>query len=200
MNWRRGLLFALVHMLIAVPLVVWQEAHEWTRLRARTEGSATFRLAAFQEQQVTFDSNICYWSTPQETILTLVNMPASIIAGRHVPRPSRFTVDGVVEVLFGRATRRSSVLTAFGFVCLVFLQWLLIGARPLIRPKHWWLEPAMLVTICAVVSICLLRISRDAYEAPLLIASGAWFVWLCLVLLKLVKLGWRSVSWRHLTQ
>jgi len=138
-------------------------------------------------------------STPQETIVRLVNIPAAILAGWHYPLRSRFTIDGAVEALLGRANHRSSVLSAFLFICLIFFQWLLVGAHPLVRPRHRWLEPAVLITFCALLSACLLYFFRDdlSYQAPLLLVFGAWLVWLCLVLLKLFKLGWRSVGWRR---
>lgn len=200
MNWRRGLLFAVVNVVIATPLVFWQEAE---RSHLRGTGTSFFFLSAESaEGQVEI-----LWISPQENIVGIVNVPATILAGWQLqPRtrlyspPPRYTLAGVAHSVYGTATITAQVVTALGFISLIFVQWLLIGARPLVRPKHWCFEPAALITICAAVSVCLLALLHGGiYRLPLLAAYAAWLFLICTALLRAAKLVWKSIGFRKQT-
>ena len=155
MNWRRGLIFAVIHLGLAVPLIVWQEASDWKYLRGEKR-TAVLRLASSQEGTVEWDPiTACYRPTPQELVLRFVNIPAFVLAGWQVPLPPSYSIAGASEAVFGGVTRDSAAASAIGFVVLIFVQWLFVGGVRLTRSKHEWLEPATLITISGATSACL---------------------------------------------
>ena len=191
MNWGRGLLFAVIHLSLAVPLILWREASDWKHLRGEHR-TAVLRLASFQEGTVEWDpTTICYRPTPQEFVLRFVNVPAFVFARWHLPLPPSYSVAGASEAVFGRGVRSSAVANAIGFVVLIFVQWLFVGGLRLTRSKHEWLEPATLITVSGAVSACLLALplGGDIYGFPLIVTFGAWLVWFCIVVFKMGKLG-----------
>lgn len=200
MNWRRGFAFALLHLSLAVPLIVWQDAHQW-KLERRAGNTAVVRQVAFQKGVVGWEpKTICYFTTPPEQIVRYVNLPASIVAGWHYPPHSPVTVAAACEAVFGPLSGGSIAATAIGFTALIFLQWLLVGALPIIRPKRRWLEPAVLISVCGILSTFLLLVlarDNDLVTIPLLFAIVTWFVWAGVAVVKLLKSGWKAAR-RHL--
>src|SRR5512146_600410 len=201
MNWRRGLTFALLHVTIAAPLIVYEEAQQWRYLRTQSI-APVLRLAAFQETEVPWNPTVIdYWVTPQESVVRYANLPASAIAGWHYPPHSIYTVAGISDALYGRVTHRSTVATALVFILLIALQWMFVGAAPVIRPKRRWLEPAALISACAILSVVLLFTLRTQfYSIPLMIAIVTWFVWFGVAVIKLVNRAWKALTMKNAPQ
>jgi hypothetical protein len=203
MNWRRGLLLAGIHLVVAWILVGWQEAGDWSSRssNAGPKTTATLRLTAWQEgeQAVPFDpcngGYVCYWVTPQYQVVSVADFPAVAISGWFLPCPPPWTLAGILRRGSSNVSRSEALLVAASLCALVPLQWFLIGAFPLIRPRRWWLEPGAIITVWTVVAFVMVLIpgTRDIANFPMLVAVLGWIYWLALLVWKGFRTGWRLV-------
>jgi cytosine/uracil/thiamine/allantoin permease len=85
-----------------------------------------------------------------------------------------------------------------GLILLIAIQWVLVGAFPLVHPKRPWGEPGMLITICAVLSLTGVLIRPIEDIGKLLAGSAAltWLVWFGLLIWKLVRSAWHRITHR----
>jgi len=205
MNWRRGLLLAGIHLAVAGSLITWQESREWQYLHsdASPTQNPTLRLAAWQEEQgVGFDpcngGFVCYGPRPQYYVVYSANIPVAAISGWNEPCPASWSLAGLMNARFGRYTRKGEASVAVSLCLLIFLQWFLIGSFPLIRPRQWWWEPGAFITLCTLTAFVLVLVPGIREIAPfvMLFALLAWLFWLCLLLWKGLKLGWRLTARR----
>lgn len=83
-------------------------------------------------------------------------------------------------------SQRKEVELSIGLSSLIALQWILVGAFPLIHPSRWFWEPGALITICTCTGIL-------ALFAPFI-----WMFWLALLVWRLLQGGYRGavLGWR----
>jgi hypothetical protein len=159
MNWRRGLLLAGIHLAIAVPLVVWEEAAVWPYLIVDRNpvSRVQLRRAVWQEgeQTVTFDPYPCGgWAhyPEQQTILMAAELPAWVVSGWRQPCPSSWTVAGLIGASRWVDTRSQERQIAATFLVMIPLQWLFLGASCRRPPRRWYAEPGAFITACLVIA------------------------------------------------
>ncbi len=202
MNWRRGLLLAGIHLAVAWPLIVWQEAREWPHFRPSTAQpqSTAIRLAAWQEEHTATFDPCGFWRSipPQETVIQMGELPAAALSGWGVECPAPWTFYGILHQGPARDTQRELVTVAAAFGTLIPLQWLLIGGLPLIQPRRWWLEPGAFITNCTLAGAALALIPFVAHASaiPALLTALAWFWWFGLLLWRSLRAAWRLVAHR----
>jgi hypothetical protein len=204
MNWRRGLLLAGIHLAMGGTLVVWQEVRDWSRQigHSSPKTTAPLRLTAWQEteQAVPFDpcngGYVCYWVTPQFQVVSAADFPVEGITGWFLPCPAPWSVAGILHRGYRNESSRSvALLVAASFCALVPIQWFLIGAFPLTRPRWWWLEPGAIITIWTVVAFVMVLFpgARDLPQFPLIFAELGWLYWVGLLVWKGLRSGWRLI-------
>lgn len=206
MNWRRGLLLAGIHLVVAGTLIVWVEAPIWKYLRSDTEPAPAMVLknVIWQEgeQTVTFSPDPCsMWTSmpEEERILVVAELPAvgiSELGGRCSPQLplARFFIKE-----FGEATRKTEVSEAICCLVLVVLQWYLIGSFPFVRSgRRWWAEPGAFITVCAVLGAAIAAIPHVDFlsRIPQSLALLAWLWWFILLVWTLLRAGWRLLIQR----
>jgi len=215
MNWRRGFLFAGIHLAIAVAMFVWNEAGYWHMFRSATQPSRSIlQLAALQED-MTVEFSPCApggfidrETSPMELILGSQSVPLVFAGIGHAPCEAASPFDRFVESRLGIRTKRSEA--AIGVVtCLaIAIQWLLVGGLPLIQPRRWWLEPGAFITACVVGMTNVLLLAGalqlthyPGTEIPFHVVSVLcrfpafavllmWLVWFGLLVWKLLRGGW----------
>jgi len=207
MNWRRGILLAGIHLAVAVPLIVMQEARveaflsELHQLPAKDAGEETAERAASLEEGQTVTFSPCgmwaEYSAPVEVVQG-ADMPAVGFSGWSEVCPSHLTLAGILHA--GYPWRGLSSITAerklcWGLGLLIAPQWFLVGAFPLIRPKRWWAEPGAFITVCAVIAFPFALIWPNDHVArlPALLAMLAWFWWFGLLVWKGGRFGWKHL-------
>jgi hypothetical protein len=200
MNWRRGLLLAGIHLVVAGSLLVWQESDYWHDIKSERPkpSQARVELAAFQEEQsVSFNpcgdegGFVDGWS-PQGEVSEAANLPITMLTGWHTPCTSPGPLGSIVEKRLHR-TRTSEILILAILCVLVALEWLIVGGFPLIQPRLWWLEPGAFITICTLAGTALALIP---YTAPVTFVSAhlaalAWLWWFGLLAWKTLRSTWR---------
>jgi hypothetical protein len=162
MQWRRGLLLAGIHVVVAAATLVQQDAEVWPFVKADMARNALLRQAAWQDEQTVDFLSSCdagifdLFPTSQGDITQSANLPVVLLTGWHMPcypKPSGLT--GIVEARLGRNMRRSEIVIDSILCVLVFIEWLLLGGFPVIRPRWWWLEPGALITIWTALCMAL---------------------------------------------
>jgi hypothetical protein len=155
------------------------------------------------EQTVSFRMNPCtmaFHYPPQVDFFSGVDMPAFFLAGWGDECPPAWTLAERLRGVMTWPPTASSMAAQRGvdacFVFLIALQWILMGAFPLVRNprwRRWWGEPGTFITVCAVIGGLLMLIYPNTGAARLfaLPAMLAWFWWFGL-------LAWRPLSgtWR----
>jgi len=213
MNWRRGLLLAGINLAAAVPLIVMLEVqdeaymHEDHAPPAWIASDPVLKNApsSEEEQTVTFDP-CAMWVhyPPEQRTPTSAELPAAMMSGWRQVCPVRWTLAGRLNVGYSWSQSPSTIPSRrkvdWGFGLLVTIQWFLVGAFPLIRPKRWWLEPGAFITICAVLAFGLVLIPpiRELSLLPALSAALAWFWWFGLLVWKAARSAWRLTTRRRL--
>jgi hypothetical protein len=204
MNWRRGLLLAGIHVAVGTVLIYWQERRIYHEERGDAGASkVSFRFASWQEEPtVNFDpchgGFVEYYVPPAQRVVQSANMPAWILTGWGNPCPSRFTLAGILETERRSDPLRAEMIIAISLGLLIPIQWLLVGAFPLLQPRRWWAEPGAFITLTTVLSAVLAipsMINSDigyALELPLLFIPFAWLWWFGLLLWKPAYLAWDS--------
>ena len=214
MNWRRGILLAGIHLVVASSLLAWEESFYWRSIKSEQLGQSLGRLqfTAFQEEQtITFnpcaDDGVWYGEvSPLIRIAGMANLPVALLTGWHEPCRSPSPLDSMGErFLSSMVVRpfhrtRSSETLIVGILCLlVAVEWLFVGGIPLMRPRRWWLEPGVFVTIFTLLCAALATIPHEANLAGnlTLISACAWLWWFGLLVWKTLQFGWRMASaWR----
>jgi len=215
MNWRRGLLLGGIHLVVAGALLTWNESFYWRSIKSEQIGPSQARLqiSAFQEEPQNITFNPCADDgvedgevSPLEKILGMANLPVALLTGWHEPCRTPSPLDSMLEGFLsskvgGRfhRTRSSESLILVILCLLIAVEWLFVGGFPLIRPRRWWLEPGVFITILTLV---LAALATSPHEANLsgnlsLISACIWLWWFGLLIWKTLKFGWRStVGWR----
>jgi hypothetical protein len=218
MQWRRGLLLAVIHLAVAMPQIVLQGSGYW-----RTSGDpaipdvARLRIAAWQEEQVVgFDP--CHggfvdrWVSPFEATISLIDFPAWKLSGIWEPCPARWSLAEILPSSSADSQFRKYLLVSGGFCSLLVAQWLFIGGLPLVHPKKWWSEPGTFITFCAVAAAVIalpysfemnVWASEGLFKSltllstiPAVLALAAWVWWLGLLLWKPIRFFSRRASRR----
>lgn len=201
MNWRRGLLLAGIHLVVAGTMLAWQESEYWRYLKSERfdPSPAHLELAVFQEEQ-TISFNPCDEGvfidgfSPQNRIGGAASLPVALITGWHTPCSTPSFLGSIVETRYHR-TRISEILNIAILCVLVFIQWLLVGGFPLIRPRFWWCEPGVFITFCTLVGTALAAIPNLAHTSviPASFAELGWLWWFGLLAWTGFRSGWRLV-------
>jgi hypothetical protein len=214
MNLRRGLLLAGIHLAVAVPLVIWQEAREWPYLRTEWKPAQRPVLRMPEEGVVEFSPCGLWESLPaRTTVLVIGELPAAVAVGIGEECPAIWTVTGFLRAALDtpphRSNRTAEVSIAASFCVLIALQWVLLGGFPLVHPRRWWLEPGAFITACSVASGVLLlvvgafclaisgsRAGADGFPSglanlPAFVSFFCWLWWFGLLVWKSIRAGWR---------
>lgn len=199
MNWRRGLLYALVHLLVVLPIIVHLRVADWSARNAGGEQRTLLKEAKSQEDAVGWDPMaICCYPSPMEAIVGVTNLPAAILSGWKVRNSySDTALAGVMHHLLGRDSVKGDVILDTCFLGLIFAQWLILGALPnWTRPLPSSPHPALINTVlggCALL-IAFLPLIHDFYRLPLLLILATWFVWFLVGIWQLSRYGIRRAT------
>jgi hypothetical protein len=214
MNWRRGLLLAGIHLVVAVGLIRFMEARDAQSMKGWGESSAEISKApappkpppdnpapaqddsAQEGETVTF-SPCGMWVhyTPQETVVQFAEFPAYVLTDWREACPPNWTLSGMIRDWSLPTTSRIAVQHHVdeGLCALIIIQWFLVGSFPLIHPRRPWGEPGAFITVCAVLALMLAMIPvvDGAARLPALIAWCGWLWWFGLLVWKALRSGWR---------
>jgi hypothetical protein len=202
MNWRRGLVLAGIHLVIAGVSFVRDEVPYWPMINRAASHAETppLRLAAFQEQG--WPDHVCdfgiYDSGPSffANVVSAANLPITVAIGWHspcMPQEQRSRITNWMERVFGGNTRHAEIAADVCLCIGVFIEWMLIGGFPRIRPRHRWLEPSVLITFCAALGAVTGLTSLYEFSKLLMLAITVLWLWyFALLLWKPVHLAWQS--------
>jgi hypothetical protein len=210
MKLRRGMTFALIHLVIAIPVLLLLEARDARTVYGDAETEPRPLPAPppppppppslDDTETVTFD--MCGgWAhfPPQQVLMSTINLPAITVAGWRDICPAHWTLAGHMvnrvwwtgreEMLFRQRRLDIEVLG------LIALQWFLMGSFPLSHPRRAWLEPGAFITVCAVTgfAFAILPYIDPLAILPALFAYIAWLVWAVLLLTLPIRLLWRRI-------
>ncbi|KAA6463337.1 hypothetical protein DYQ86_08495 [Acidobacteria bacterium AB60] len=215
MNWARGLKFAGIHVVIAIPLIASKEIPRWETEKTHSEvGHDSLVLAGFQEEPSTVEfSPACEeWRSysSAEKLLAVSETPALIVSGWNNECPPSWTIAGMVGIDMKHRSLTQRSESGFGLCSLIALQWVLLAGFPLVKPRRRWLEPGVANTFLTLIAIPLLLLV-DATEwssfgdvrsvavavgfpalLVLLLIFSTWLAWLGLIAERLVRFGWRA--------
>lgn len=206
MKWRRGIILAGIHFVIAASLILCVLVPQYTSAKTHSLNSnRILQFVAYQEEGQTVEFSPCeLWRhiTWQEKVLTSSELPAAVLSGWNEECPAGWTVAGLIGIDRRHHTRAKEVESSAAFLLLIAIQWLILGGLPLVQPRRWWLEPGACNTSCTVIEALLLTIGTVIAAigtAVVLIPAGllafllllvilfTWLAWLALLL-------WRSIS------
>ena len=209
MNWRRGLAFAGIHVVVAVSLIVSTEIPRYSTEKIHSANPGIrYRLAAYQEEGQTVEfTPICEeWRSIswQEKVLTASELPAMILSGWNSDCPPRWSTAGMIGIDMKHRSLQMQVESSSIFCLLIVFQWILLGGLPLIKPRKWWLEPGACITACTLIAVCSaavatlldhIEILAQVFGVPaflaLLLALVTWVAWIVLLFWNIAKFGWR---------
>jgi hypothetical protein len=185
-QWRRGLALATIHLAVCTPLIVWEEAHawDWARSQEGLRPDAAPLVQPGDGEAVAFNPCRTWYrvSLPQR-IIVLGEFPAAAVSRWREPCPPAWSLAGLVGMSWpNRDSRRKEIQSSIGLCSLIALQWILVGAFPLVHPRRWFWEPGPLITICTCTGIL-------ALLAPIL-----WIIWLVLFAWKVLQCGYRGLD------
>ena len=213
MQWRRGILFAAVHLAVVLPMVAVMEVNEAAELRLMRDQNpqeadpptkAPIPASEASGEIMTF--NLCSVTdvySPNEKILVIADPAPVLVTQWRYPCPPQWSVAGM---LVGTVWSRPS-FTQFAkeqkvdaiFLLLIGIQWTLIGSFPLRPHRGLWGDPATHITFCTVVAGALSFVPNiESFSTlPMFYALAAWVWWLSLIVAKLFRsmLGFAK-SWR----
>lgn len=213
MNWTRGFKLAGLHVVIAVFLIACEEIPRWQTEKVHSEISRSrIVLVALQEEQTLSFSPCDVWRTFSfsEKVLTASELPVLIVSGWNEACPPSWTIAGLVGIDARHHSLRQRFAVDLGICALIAIQWILLGALPLVKPRRWWLEPGAANTAltCAVVTAILLSewiASRPFSHAEivagvlglpaalaLLLIFSTWLALLSLITWRLGRFGWHA--------
>jgi hypothetical protein len=218
MDWRRGVLIAVVNLAAVAPMIALVEARDTRYVEANEQhnaanipdwksrerdidrsGSATL-LRVQEEQTITFDPCIAWVHYPaQVEVVRFGNMPAAAVVGWRLACRPRWTLSGWLLGAADRAPNRHLLPVQrrvdIALCALVVVQWILIGAFPLGKSRKVWSEPGAFITACTMVGAILAMIHgvEGLARFPALFAGLAWLWWIVLLFWKGVQLSWHSL-------
>lgn len=182
MNWRRGILFAGINVLVASSVLIWNESNSWQYIR--TDQNRPVLLPSPDPAMGEYFNPCEGWiwdgpMPPNQTILAFSDLPVGMITGGHEPCNSPTKLDRMVQTRYGK-THKSEVLTLIILCSAIAVQWFLLGAFPVNHPKRWWLEPGALITVCtpAVAVLAFIPESVLPKTALSFLALTVWAYWL----------------------
>lgn len=219
MNRRRGLLLAGINLVAAVSLILMLDARDAQFLREREENTAiaaresAAREAAHEVQSPTSaepaEGELAVFFNPcemwvhypvQVRVVLNGNPLASELTGWRLVCPEKWTLAGILlgptEPAWTAVAMSAHWQVDAGLCLLILVQWFLVGAFPLRKPRRWWAEPGMFITACTVVAACFALIPPvdEVALLPALLAGCAWFWWFGLLAWILLRLGWRRAA------
>jgi hypothetical protein len=193
---RRGLVLAGIHLLICVPLIVWEQASRWDWVRSH-ENLPPLELAhpvppspppdavkqADEGETVSFSPCGMWRHIPwQERVIVFGELPVAAFSQWGELCPPVWSLAGLVGVGWpNRDSRRKELVFSICLCSLIALQWILVGGFPLIHPRKWYWEPGALITICTATGIL-------AGFAPFI-----WLFWFVLLAWRLLQGGYRGL-------
>ena len=199
MQWRRGLVLAGIHVVVAASALVQQEAGVWPMVKADAAQAVHFRDAAWQESPM-FDFKTCddgifdLGPTLQGEVVEGANLPVVLLTEWHQPcYPASSGLTGIVEAWLGRNMRRSEIAICSTLCVLVFIEWLLLGGYPVVQPRWRCLEPGALITIWT--ALCMVLTLTPVFQEIVwilnLLVALVWFYWFLVLIWKALRFGWR---------
>lgn len=217
MNWARGLKFAGIHVAIAILLITSEEMPRWSMEKSHSlihiNGTV---LAAYQEEGGTVEfTPICEnWRAGSSVakLFSASETPALILSGWASDCPPSWTISGMFGIDMKHRSRAQELAADTGLCVLIAIQWILLGALPLIKPRRWWLEPGAGNTVLTVIGTPIVFISKWLESADvtrgqtLLIAFGVlvgvgflvilstWLAWIGLIAQRLLFVGWETAK------
>jgi hypothetical protein len=197
MQWRRGLLLAGIHVVVAAGMFVQAESAAWPMIKANTDRNAVLRPPApLGEGTVTFHLCDGTWLLPlppEEKVVGFANLPVAVLTGWHQPCTSYSGLTAIVEGQLGTSTCASEITISIILCVLVFMQWFLVGGFPIVQARRWWLEPGVLITTCTVPSFALALIpyTREIALFPMFVVLPAWLCWFFILIRRVLRFGWR---------
>lgn len=218
MDWRRGLLFAGIHLVVAAPMVLLVEAANLRYMEDRNADAmeaardaaalppvtepATIASADAEENGETVTFSPCgLWAEypPEVVVVQLVDAPALVFSGWEMDCPARWSLAG--RLRGNRSWPPDSAWMAAeykigaGLCAMIAVQWFLLGGFRLARRPEWWRDPATFLTACAIVAgiLGLLPGVDLAARLPALVAGLCWYWWFGLLVWRALSGGWRWV-------
>jgi hypothetical protein len=222
MNWRRGLLLAVINLAVAVPMILMMEARDQKyaltqeEIMAKPARGTVPRPPELQtpkpvptksehaEETVTFDLCGMLVNYPvQVVVVQAANMPSIALAGWEADCPARWTLAGRLrEKPIWKITplwMEEQRMIDAGLCLFIALQWFIIGGFPLIRTQIWWADPGSFITGCAVLAgvIALIPVVDCFAKLPALIAMLGWLWWFGLLVWRTLQFGWGiTTTWQ----
>jgi hypothetical protein len=218
MQWRRGLLLAGIHLVVAGTLIIQMEARDAQSVRNREESTAEAAREAALRPQAPVDAESGKADTEQDSetfvidpcsmwvhypvqqsVVVFANLPAFVLTGWRDVCPPHWSLAGMLHTGGWLAQTAPKVaaqkLVDLGLGAIIAIQWFLVGGFPLIRSRRLWGEPGMFITICAVPAFGLAMIPAVDELAlfPALLAFFAWLWWFGLLVWVGLRSGWRLV-------
>jgi hypothetical protein len=229
MRWQRGLLLAGINLVAALPLILVLEARDAEYLRVEEEktavagGEATRDVAAPQkeaqekpeapqeEQTVSFDCMEAWIYYPIEVrVVKSGNLPAFVLTGWRLACDADWTLTGILEGEFARASKHANLTKRRKFemerilqqkvdaamYILIAIQWFLLGAFPPRQFKRWWAEPGAMITAFTLIAACfaLIPAVKDAASLLVMLAMLAWVWWFGVALWVLLRFALRQAA------
>lgn len=210
MQWRRGLIFAGINVLLAVPLIIWAEIRDAVYVREQFAliGSKTEKISSPipslsadpKAEGVSLDMCSAWIRYPRQIeIVRFTNMPASAFVGWRLVCPERWTLSGLLHadhfspLTPSRLVAQKNVDVAF--FLLIGLQWIFVGGLPLRHTRRWWAEPGLFITICGGTAAAVVFIPFMSGLASLLVlfAASAWLWWFGLSLIAAIRFSWNKI-------
>jgi hypothetical protein len=197
MNWRRGVVFAAIHFVLAVCLLVWEESGFWRYIRTeqnrplpslqgagRSTGEEPFNPC---DEGGGWDGPL----PPQVQIGWYANLPVVVITDGHIPCTYGLgRLDRAIEKRYGR-THKSEAMIVSILSAMIAAQWFLIGGFPLVLWRRWWLEPGAMITITIpiIAVIVFMPGAGRLYPISTFATLLVWCYWLISLLVTAVRFG-----------
>ena len=193
MNWRRGIVFAVIHALIVLVFIVTDESRDWPTARISKYVDNDVQRVAWQEDQgLGFDpcsGGYIDGISQAERVVTFANFPVMGITGWPSACPQRSLAAKFAEKALHTKGRETQSAVHVIVETIVMVEWLLIGGFPFVRRSRWWPEPGALITICTIAGFALAMIPlfTRLTAVPCVGAFVGWLWWFGALLLKGVR-------------
>lgn len=210
MKWRRGLILAGIHLVIAVPLIVFGRMPKYPAQKTHP----LYQVPAPEPVASCEVRRSINW---QESVLDASELPAAIFSGWTLDCPSDWSTAGMIGIDVRHHTRAQEISSSAIFCLLIAIQWIVVGGLPLAQPrKWWWLEPGACNTASSLISVALCTIAELISAAGhqklnpnfgilfviigfpafgiLYIITFFWIVWLALLLWRFAVSCWKFAN------
>jgi hypothetical protein len=203
----RGLIFAAIHLAIAIPIIISLEISDFA---TRSEHHPYKPKLVFSSQETgTVMLDPCGFANEfnrKQGVVVFANLPAFIPTEWSIRCPSRWTVAGILGVKRGwaatpddlSAQRKVDAL----FILLIALQWFLIGSFPLKPSARFIAQPEWFITITSAIAAEIVWITpiQEFCRLPALLAFCGWVWFVGLLLWRIFKSLWHMLILRTHTQ